>query len=196
MASMLDRRPPRPRAPELAKPRVLRSELRALARELSLPKGTIPNSREILDDLGRSDVWREVLRLGGLTKTADALGFITRRARNRWTDPVYTAREVWAFIQETQGGGGDPLPCPLDEPGATTARVYRDGDQTQRTVATVAPDSFSSQFRMPTHKELAARQRQDLRWALRRHGHTKIAELLRIKPNRTVRVNSGAEELE
>lgn len=92
-----------------------------------------------------------VTRRGGFAATAKAMGVVTqRRGRQRWTDVEAVADEVRRFILDTQfpaeqrHGGGDGR-AGEEADGMSAGRALPPG------------------CKMPTHRELAAAGRHDLK---------------------------------
>lgn len=88
---------------------------------------------------------------------------------------------------ETQNADLPPLPCPVDS-GEHRAQIstYLSGEE-YSDVRLSEASATNRRFHLPTHNELRAGKREDLRWALRRHGAEKIAGLLYLRPNKSRR---------
>lgn len=96
---------------------------------------------------------------GGFAATAAALGWATqRRQRRAWADEHAAAAELRRFIWQAHSAGeGQPGDAPARRRRPPTGAQGGEDDA----VAVLPPGA-----KMPTHRELLAAGRHDLRWGL------------------------------
>lgn len=159
----------------------LRHELKEFIKETGLPAGRLPTATQLVD-AGRGDLWQAVVHHGGFAATAAALGWTTqRRQRSAWACEHAVAAELRRFIREVHAGEGQlgqhrGLPGKPALRGRHTAAGQGEGEDD----ASALPPGA----KMPTHRELLAAGRHDLRYAVQRHGSAKLAALLGIQRDR------------
>jgi hypothetical protein len=182
----LDRRPAWPPSRQFASWRSLTAELRAAAAEVGAPPRRLPTRSELLG-LGRPDLHGAVAKHGGYVAVAKRMGW--RTARRPVGEALGGLEEAAAAVKEfaiaaasgTGGGGGGALG--LRGSGKGGSRMPEGGG-----------GGFGAVLRMPTHEELRAAGRHDLRRALQVHGSGAVAAVLGLGVSRRGRkrgVNGG-----
>lgn len=170
-AELLHRRPAWPPTQHLASLPRLRHELRAFLLETGLPVSRLPTASQ-LADAGRGDLLQAIVRRGGFSATAAALGWTTqRRQRGAWQDTEAVAAELHRFILDSQ------LP---PDARALGGRGRRGGGKQAREEEGVEEAPLPADARMPTQHELTSAGRHDLKYAVQQHGSAKLAAMLGI----------------
>ncbi|KAL4854923.1 Hexokinase-1 [Chlorella vulgaris] len=154
----LDRRPSWPPSQHLDSLSTLRQELRGFLSETRLA----------------------IVKRGGISATAAALGWAThRRRRHEWDDAAVVANELRQFIWNTQ------FPTAAQDGHATQQgkqrRAIAAGSAAQQRHKHSRTEPLPAGAKMPTHRQLAEAERLDLRYALQQHGSAKIAGMLGIE---------------
>ena len=158
VAEDLNRYPAWPPTRHLRSLRTLATELREVIAEHGLPRQRMPSKLELLS-LGRGDLHQAVTRHGGYPVVAEKLRWRSqRRQRGAWKDVEATAAQVLKFAQEK----------------AEKAKKARGG-----AVAVTV-----ERMKMPTHQELRAAGRHDLRHALQQLGSEVVAEAAGLQVRR------------
>eukprot|EP00890_Picochlorum_soloecismus_P004359 jgi/Picsp_1/4924/NSC_02288-R1_protein len=100
VAEYLSRWPAWPPTERLKNMDVLKDEIEEFMEEHDLPEEIMPTAAEFLD-LGRPDIHQGVLRAGGYRKTAEKLGYTTRRKeRGHWKDFELFCKELSLYIEQ------------------------------------------------------------------------------------------------
>ncbi|KAL4458291.1 hypothetical protein ABPG75_013156 [Micractinium tetrahymenae] len=182
-SELLGRQPAWPPYRHLQSLPALRHELKEFIKETGLPFARLPTASQLVD-AGRGDLLQAIVHRGGFAATAAALGWGTqRRQRSAWADEHAAAVELRRFIKDTQSGGGG-------DSGQRRGAAGKPSLQRQRAAAGAQGEEqddaapLPSGARMPTHRELMAAGRHDLRYAVQRHGSAKLAALLGIQHDR------------
>jgi len=162
--------------------RHLRS-FRALARELhdfveefpGLPKGKMPTKGDLLS-MGRSDLHQAITKLGGYPTVARKLRWKSqRKKKGEWKNIEVAAIEVRKFAEDKIRKERNRKLGSLTDSS--------DGDGGGGGVC----------LRMPTHEELRAAGRHDLRHALQQHGSAEVARVAGLELTRKTGLGSGRQ---
>lgn len=179
VAELLGRRPVWPRYKRFKTLADLAAELRSAGREAGLARGRMPSVRMLLDQ-GRNDALRAAQRLGGLEKVAAKLGWtLSRRPRQTWLSIEQVAGELEAYAQakEMHHRKVERKKLKLMKTlnlGVSLTGVV-EGEQDHRGNAL---EQLAKKKTMPSHEELRAAGRHDLRFAVQKFGSRNLAALL------------------
>jgi hypothetical protein len=159
----LDRYPAWPPSRHLRSFRTLAAELKEFCEDAGLPKNKMPTKGELLS-MGRSDLHQAVTKLGGYPTVARKLRLKSqRKKRGEWKNIEATAAELKKFVEGKQFG---------ERGGGGSGDVL---------------------LRMPTHEELRAAGRHDLRHALQQHGSEEVARIAGLEVNRKTGLGRGMQ---
>jgi hypothetical protein len=103
-----------------------------------------------------------IVKRGGISATAAALGWAThRRRRHEWDDAAVVANELRQFIWDTQ------FPTAAQDGNATPEgkqrRTIAAGSTAQQRHKHGRTEPLPTSAKMPTHRQLAEAERLDLR---------------------------------
>lgn len=171
VSQVLDRYPAWPPSRHLRSFRALAEEIHDFVEETGLPKDRMPTRGELLS-MGRSDVHQAITKIGGYPTVARKLRLKSqRRKKGEWRNIEAAAVEVRKFAEENIGGHGKKR----NHSGFVGGG---DGDVC---------------LRMPTHEELRAAGRHDLRHALQQHGSAEVARIAGLEVTRKTGLGSGKQ---
>ncbi|KAH7624399.1 hypothetical protein NADE_003751 [Nannochloris sp. 'desiccata'] len=166
----LDRYPAWPPSRHLRSFRTLAAELRDFVEETGLPKDRMPTRGELLS-MGRSDVHQAITKLGGYSTVARKLRLKSqRKKRGEWRNIEATAVEVRKFAE---------------------GKIGKERDHNGFTAG--GGGGGSACLRMPTHEELRAAGRHDLRHALQQHGSAEVARVAGLEVTRKTGLGNGKQ---